>query len=121
MKARVVTVMINSEYPEQLVEFWCKLLSVQAHPHSEKTEHIWLFPAQGEDFKLGFQRVKSKSKTSSEIHIDIAVDNLDDFEKLILSLGGKHLKSTKLANGFEWRVFEDPQQNQFCIFPESHS
>ena len=120
-KARVTTVMFNSENPEELVRFWSKLLSVEAHPHNEKTEHIWLFPQEPNGFKLGFQRVAKKNFPSHEVHIDIAVDDLDTCEKLVLELGGKHIKTTKLQNGFEWRVFEDPQANPFCIYLDFHS
>lgn len=121
MKARVTTVMFNSEKPEELVKFWSKLLSVESHPFNEKTEHIWLMPQEPNGFKLGFQRVNKKHSTVQETHIDIAVDDLDACEKLVLELGGKHVKSTKLQNGFEWRVLEDPQSNPFCIYLEFHS
>jgi len=32
VKARVTTVMFNSENPEELVKFWCNVLGVEAHP-----------------------------------------------------------------------------------------
>ena len=118
VKARVTTVMFNSENPEELVKFWCSLLGVEAHPHNESTEHIWLFPTEGENFKLGFQRVAKKSFESQEVHIDVAVENLDETEKSVKQSGGSHVKTTRLANGFEWRILKDPQGNAFCIFKE---
>lgn len=121
MKARVTTVMFNSEHPEELVNFWSTLLAVQAHPFNEHTEHIWLTPQEPNGFKLGFQRVSKKVYSSQETHIDIAVDDLDECQNLVLKLGGRHIKTTKLQNGFEWRVLEDPQSNPFCIYLEFHS
>lgn len=118
VKARITTVMFNSENPEELVKFWRKVLGVDAHPHDKETEHIWLFPTPGEQFKLGFQRVVKRSSGSQEVHIDIAVDNLDETEELVKQSGGSHVKTTRLANGFEWRILKDPQGNAFCIFKE---
>lgn len=118
VKARVTTVMFNSENPEELVKFWCNVLGVEAHPHNESTEHIWLFPTEGENFKLGFQRVAKKSFESQEVHIDVAVEDLDETEISVKQNGGSHVKTTRLANGFEWRILKDPQGNSFCIFRE---
>lgn len=120
-KARITTVMFNSTKPEELVKFWCEILQVEAHPHNEKTEHIWLFSQDPNGFKLGFQRVAEVTPHNSQVHIDVAVDDLDTVQNLVLSLGGTHIKTTKLKNGFEWRVLADPQGNHFCIFPEMHA
>ncbi|MFM8897805.1 MAG: VOC family protein [Actinomycetota bacterium] len=115
-RLRITTVMFNSEYPEELVKFWSSLLQVEAHPHNEKTEHIWLFPQEENGIKLGFQRVAKKHHSESEIHIDIAVDDLDHWEGEVLRLGGSVQARTKLDMGFEWRILQDPQGNAFCIF-----
>ena len=115
-RLRITTVMFNSENPEVLVKFWSRLLQVEAHPHNEKTEHIWLFPQEENGIKLGFQRVAKKHHSESEIHIDIAVDDLDHWEGEVLRLGGSVQARTKLDMGFEWRVLRDPQENAFCIF-----
>ncbi|MFM8843672.1 MAG: VOC family protein [Actinomycetota bacterium] len=115
-RLRITTVMFNSEYPEELVKFWSSLLQVEAHPHNEKTEHIWLFPQEENGIKLWFQRVAKKHHSESEIHIDIAVDDLDHWEGEVLRLGGSVQARTKLDMGFEWRILQDPQGNAFCIF-----
>jgi len=115
----VTTVMFNSENPEVLVNFWSKVLGVEAHPHNDSTEHIWLFPTPGENFKLGFQRVAKKSSDSQEIHIDVAVDDLNETEDLVKILGGSHVKTSRTSSGFEWRILKDPQGNSFCIFKDS--
>jgi len=119
VSARVTTVMFNSENPEQLISFWGTLLGVEAHPHNEATEHIWLFPTPGEKFKLGFQRVAKRSADSPEIHIDVAVDDLNETEQLVKQLGGSHVKTSRTGGGFEWRILRDPQGNLFCIFIDS--
>jgi predicted enzyme related to lactoylglutathione lyase len=46
------------------------------------------------------------------------VNNLDDAQTLIESLGGSLKKRNTLDNGFEWRVMTDPEDNEFCIFVE---
>ena len=118
-KAKVATVMFNSENPEVLVNFWSKVLGVEAHPHSDSTEHIWLFPTPGENFKLGFQRVAKKSADSQEIHIDVTVDDLNETEVLVKNLGGSHVNTSRTSSGFEWRILKDPQGNSFCIFKDA--
>ena len=115
----MTTVMFNSENPEVLVNFWGKVLGVEAHPHNASTEHILLFPTAGENFKLGFQRVAKKSSDSQEIHIDVAVDDLNETEDLVKNLGGSHVKTSRTSSGFEWRILKDPQGNSFCIFKDS--
>ena len=116
MRTRVTTVMFNSEHPEELIDFWSKLLEVDAHPHNLNSEHIWLFPQEKDGVKLGFQRVAKKLESNSELHIDIAVQNLDEVEALVISLGGTVESKTRIPNGFEWRVLKDPQGNSFCIY-----
>ena len=101
-KAKVTPVMFNSENPEVLVNFWSKALGVEAHPHSDSTEHIWLFPTPGENFKLGFQQIAKKSADSQEIHIDVAVDNLNETEDLVKNLGGTHVNTSRTSSGFAW-------------------
>ena len=118
VRARVTTVMFNSDKPEELVQFWSNFLDVKAHPHNASTEHIWLFPTEGDSFKLGFQRVTMRESHSNEVHIDVAVDDLDEAQRLAINLGGKHVKTNKVSNGFEWRVLEDPQGHHFCIFKD---
>ncbi|MFM8404409.1 MAG: VOC family protein [Actinomycetota bacterium] len=111
--------MFNSENPEALVDFWSKVLGVEAHPHNDSTEHIWLLPTPGESFKLGFQRVAKRSSDSQEIHIDVAVDDLNETQDLVENLGGSHAKTSRTSSGFEWRILKDPQGNSFCIFKDS--
>ena len=118
LKARVTSVMFNSENPEVLVNFWGKVLGVEAHPHNDSTEHIWLFATLGENFKLGFQRVVKKFSDSQEIHIDVAVDDLNETEDLARSLGGSHVRTSRTSSGFEWRILKDPEGNSFCIFKD---
>ena len=120
MRAQIATVMLNSEEPEKLVEFWSKILAVSAHPHDAQTEHIWLFPQREGGVKLGFQRVAKRVSSTHELHLDIAVDDLDETEQLVIESGGRHIKTTKLGSGFEWRILEDRDGNQFCIFPDKH-
>lgn len=119
VRARITTVMLNSENPEELVGFWCKVLGVEAHPYDHSTEHIWLFPTSGESFKLGFQRVAKKSFDSQEIHIDVAVDDLEEAEMIVRQNGGSHVSTSRTSGGFEWRILKDPQGNSFCIFRDS--
>ena len=60
-----------------------------------------------------------KSADSQEIHIDVAVDDLNQTEDLVKNLGGSHGKTSRTSSGFEWRILKDTQGNSFCIFKDS--
>ena len=117
-RIRITNLTLNSEKPLELVRFWTEFLGVKAHPHNENSEHIFFHPQEPGGIRLAIQKVTKKHHTDSEIHFDIATDDLDALEEKALSLGAKLESRTRLDNGFEWRVLHDPQNNPFCIFTE---
>jgi len=114
--AHVRTVIVNSEQPERLVAFWSAMLGVDVAEDDAETGITWLRPDTEGGVNIGVQRVSRKRSDHSEVHLDVEVPALDDAQARVEALGGRHLTTNRLANGFEWRIMADPDGNELCIF-----
>jgi predicted enzyme related to lactoylglutathione lyase len=117
-RAHVRTVIMNSEEPERLAEFWAAVLGVRMREHDPEAGIIWLEPDEPGGVNIGFQRVAHRASGPSETHIDVAVEGLDAAQASIEERGGALREVHTLEGGFEWRVLMDPDGNPFCIFVE---
>jgi predicted enzyme related to lactoylglutathione lyase len=86
-------------------------------------------PASNDDFAalvredglwIGFQRVDDyqaprwpDQSVPQQLHLDFAVDDLDEAEALVLELGAAKPKFQ--PGGDRWRVFTDPAGHPFCL------
>lgn len=111
---RIVTVIVNSEQPDRLVEFWRAFF--QTEVQFSGAGITWLKPTAEGAVNLGVQQVERKLGGHTETHLDIAVDDLDGAQAVVEELGGRLEAVHRLDNGFEWRVMRDPDGNEFCIF-----
>jgi predicted enzyme related to lactoylglutathione lyase len=111
---RIVTVIINSERPDRLVEFWRAFF--QTEVQFSEAGITWLKSTGEGGVNVGIQQVEQKLGGHTEIHLDIAVDDLDGSQAVVEELGGSLVTVNRLGNGFEWRVMHDPDGNEFCIF-----
>lgn len=111
---RITTVIVNSEQPDGLVEFWRAFL--QTEVHFSEGGITWLkAPVEGA-VAVGVQHVERKLGGHTEMHLDIVVDDLDGAQAVVEELGGGLVEVHRLESGFEWRVMHDPDGNEFCIF-----
>lgn len=117
--ARIRTVIVNSTDIQRLSEFWAGVLGVDRAEVDDEAGIVWLRPDTPGGVTMGFQRVDRKLGRHTETHVDVAVDDLDEAEQRIERLGGRLVRRNRLANGFEWRVMADPDDNELCIFVES--
>lgn len=113
---RIVTVIVNSERPDELVAFWCGFFHTEIQ--FSEAGITWLKPTTEGGVNVGIQHVERKVGTHTEIHLDIRVDDLDDAQSTVEELGGALVKINRLDNGFEWRVLTDTDGNEFCVFAE---
>ena len=111
---RITTVIVNSERPDVLVAFWSGFLRTEVQ--FSDVGITWLRPSVEGGVSVGIQQVERKLGAHTEVHLDIEVDDLDGAQSLAEELGGTLLKVDHLDNGFEWRVMQDPDGNEFCIF-----
>ncbi|WP_229400678.1 VOC family protein [Micromonospora okii] len=69
---------------------------------------------------IGLQRVNDHraptwpdERVPQQLHLDFAVDDLDEAEALVLRLGATKPKTQ--PGGNRWRVFVDPAGHPFCL------
>jgi predicted enzyme related to lactoylglutathione lyase len=117
MKPTIRTVMIHASDSGRAVTFWSNFMQMPAVENAGGP-FTFLKRAEGESVTVAIQQSESPLSPNSPIHIDIAVENLDQAETQIVALGGKITNSVKFENGFEYRVAEDTEGNHFCIFVE---
>ncbi len=112
---------VDAERSDQITDFWRNFLEVEVQ--SSSVVITWLKPDAEGGVNLAIQTVQDGGKALAarggrghELHLDIEVDDLDEAESKVHSLGGSTEVCNRLDSGFEWRVLTDPDGNRFCIF-----
>jgi predicted enzyme related to lactoylglutathione lyase len=107
---------IDTVDPAGIAPFWCALLGVQ--------ERGWfgddylMLTTDGGAPPVAFQRVPEAKSVKNRLHVDLAVDDLDDAFAKIVALGGSAVSDLlEMSGGYRWRVMGDPEGNEFCIVP----
>ena len=113
---RIHTVILNGQDQRAMVSFWSAFLEVDVQDADDDASIVWLRPSVKGGMNLGIQRVDHPLQPVTQVHLDIAVDDLDAATARITDLGGGLHTINRLASGFEWRVVHDPAGHQFCIF-----
>ena len=113
---RLHWIVIDTVDPARIAPFWCALLGVQ--------ERGWfgddylMLTTDGGAPPVAFQRVPEAKSVKNRLHIDLAVDDLDDAFAKIVALGGSAVSDLlEMSGGYRWRVMGDPEGNEFCIVP----
>ncbi|MCP3939170.1 MAG: VOC family protein [Actinomycetia bacterium] len=118
MAPRVGTITVNTEDLDKAVAFWSSFLGVEVLHSNTDIGIVWLCPDTPDGVNMAFQLVATRPAPPNEVHLDIAVDDLDSAQAKIEQLGGSLVAVNHLGNGFEWRVVTDSEGNQFCILCE---
>jgi predicted enzyme related to lactoylglutathione lyase len=114
---RLTAITLDCADPRALAAFYQQAMGLELHPGS------------GDDFAgltredglfIGFQRVDGYQAPSwpdqgapQQLHLDFAVDDLDQAEALLLDLGAA--KPPFQPGGARWRVLTDPAGHPFCL------
>jgi predicted enzyme related to lactoylglutathione lyase len=113
---RLHWIVIDTVDPARIAPFRCALLGVQ--------ERGWfgddylMLTADGGAPPVAFQRVPEAKSVKNRLHVDLAVDDLDDAFAKIVALGGSAVSDLlEMSGGYRWRVMSDPEGNEFCIVP----
>jgi predicted enzyme related to lactoylglutathione lyase len=116
MAARVGFIVVDSQDPARLADFWCNLLQTTIEANVGSGEFLILAPAGG-GVTIGFQRVPEAKAGKNRLHLDLVVDDLDDATAEVERLGGRWLEpgTTRELEGFFWRCLADPEGNEFDI------
>jgi predicted enzyme related to lactoylglutathione lyase len=109
-------VTIDCSDPARLARFYQGLLggSVTA------TDGTFMALAPDRGLRLYFQPVEQyrrptwpDSGTPAQMHVDVAVDDLDEAERRAVTLGAR--KAARQPAAHRFRVFVDPEGHPFCL------
>jgi predicted enzyme related to lactoylglutathione lyase len=112
---RLGATVLDCDDPRELAEFWSGVLEL---PIVVQRDDWWeLAPAPGGP-SLAFQKVARhrppNARRPQQLHLDIAVDDLDAAERRILDLGAVILGKVHPGDR-PWRVYADPAGHPFCL------
>jgi Glyoxalase-like domain len=101
--------------PAALASFWAELLGGEVAFSSEdfvavKTDGIWLSAVRVPDYQAPEWPDGGRPK---QIHLDLAVDDLDAAEAEAIGLGAR--RTTEQPAPDRWRVMLDPAGHPFCL------
>jgi hypothetical protein len=112
---RFAGVSLDADDPHQLASFYQQLLDLEVFVDVEDVVAL-----KGTGFLLTTQRVEGyvpptwpTGSTPKQMHLDIAVADLEEAESLALSLGAT--RATHQPGPDEWRVMLDPAGHPFCL------
>lgn len=112
---RLGAIAVDCPDPEQLSAFYKTVLDLELLFASED-----LIVLKGAGILLTFERVGDHQRPTwpvgpvpKQLHLDLAVDDLDAEESRILGLGAT--KAEVQPNPDNWRVLIDPAGHPFCI------
>ena len=112
---RLAGVSLDADDPHRLADFYQRLLGLEVFLDVDDVVAL-----KGAGFLLTTQRVAGHTPpswptgpTPKQMHLDIAVDDLDGAEGLALSLGAT--LAAYQPSPHEWRVLIDPAGHPFCL------
>ncbi|MFF3515053.1 VOC family protein [Streptomyces sp. NPDC002573] len=119
-RMRLCTITLDCADPSALAAFYQQATGLEPHPKSGD-DFAWL--DRGDGFFIGFQRVDDyraprwpDQTVPQQVHLDFAVDDLDEAEARLLELGAG--KPEHQPNEARWRVLTDPAGHPFCLVRE---
>jgi len=107
------TVTIDCVDPERVARFWSALLAREPGP----TEEGWVYLGERGDPqpRLVFQPVPEPKQGKVRIHLDIAVDDIDDAIRTVEGLGGRFTGERHDYVEGVVVVMTDPEDHEFCL------
>ncbi|MFI9567258.1 VOC family protein [Streptomyces rishiriensis] len=115
VKAGVVV--LDCAEPEKLAEFYKGLLDAEETDMSANRVEI-----RGADIRLAFRRDVNatppswpRPENSLQAHLDFLVDDLDEVERRVVSLGGRPLETKGAPGPHEERGYADPAGHSFTL------
>jgi predicted enzyme related to lactoylglutathione lyase len=107
------SVTIDCLDPERVAPFWSALLQREPGPSQDG----WVYLGQRGDPqpRLVFQPVPEPKRGKVRIHVDVAVDDIDEAIKLVTSLGGRFTGERHDYEEGVVVVMADPEDHEFCL------
>jgi hypothetical protein len=113
--ARLGSISLDCADPAELAEFWAQVLGGEIAFANEtfvavKTDRMWLTAVKVNDFNAP---TWPEGRVPKQIHLDLAVDDLDAAEAEAVRLGAT--LATVQPEPDRWRVLIDPAGHPFCV------
>ena len=106
MTAALQAVVINAADPPALAVFWAGVLGVDV----AESDDDW---AQLKG-SLAFQRDPVPKAGPNRVHLDVRVDDLEAATAAAVTRGARPVSDVQGGDS-PWRVFADPEGNEFCL------
>jgi predicted enzyme related to lactoylglutathione lyase len=99
--------------PQRVARFWSTLLGREPGPSQDG----WVYLGQWGDPqpRLVFQPVQEPKAGKVRIHLDVAVDDLDESIARVLALGGRSTGERHDYDEGAVVVMADPEDHEFCL------
>jgi predicted enzyme related to lactoylglutathione lyase len=116
MIARIRSIVLDTQHPHDLADFWAKVLGGTI----TADEDNWVTVVDGAGRRICFQRSPEHQpprfpdpRGSQQLHLDLDVDDVDEAERQVLALGATRVTDANEDENF--RVFRDPAGHPFCL------
>ena len=119
MTVRLYSVLIDSNDPKALAEWWAQALDWEiTHVADDEVDVAAGRDADGKELEpiLTFLLVPEKKTIKNRLHIDLAPDDRDAEVERLLAMGATRADVGQGAD-VTWVVLADPEGNEFCVFP----
>jgi catechol 2,3-dioxygenase-like lactoylglutathione lyase family enzyme len=101
-------VCVDCKDPEALAGWWQALIGGEIRVDDDGDVHL-----DGGPVPLLFLRVPDQRQVKNRLHFDLHVEDYEAASAKALSLGAS--PADDIFVGERWRVFRDPEGNEFCI------
>lgn len=117
MIGRLYSVVLDCANPEELAEFYCKLLGLEV----TRVDDRWIDIGDERTGRISFQHAPDHVPPRwpdpafpQQFHLDIEVDDIEEAEPKVLALGATHLSTPEQVD-WTFRVYADPAGHPFCL------
>ena len=105
--AELNAVVVNAADPPALASFWAGVLGVLVVESGPDWAQL--------EANLAFQSDPAPKQGPNRLHLDVKVSDLEAATASVLAGGARPLSDVQSAEADPWRVFADPEGNEFCL------
>ena len=107
--AGVAALAVDSRDPEELANWWQRLLGGRVEVDSDSDVMLYL----GNGLDLIFMAVPDEKRGKNRLHLDLRAKSYEAAVRQAVALGAE--PAPDVYEGDRWTVLRDPEGNEFCI------
>ena len=108
----IADVVVDCADPRRLARFWSHVLAAEVV--SDDEDWVSIAPP-GCGHRMSFQQVPEPRVTKNRLHLDVLVADFPAATARVRDLGAEPLGPVHGGSDSPWRVFADPEGNEFCL------